>query len=70
MRNLWLDVKYAVRMLLSNPGFTAVAVLSLALGIGANAAIYSAWWLVVPTILLTPCRSGRTSWSICRSVQG
>ena len=69
MQTFWQDLRYGARMLLKRPGFTLVAILTLALGIGANTAIFT----VINAIILRPLPFGepeRLVWMWGRFSQG
>ena len=57
LERLWQDVSYGARMFAKNPGFSAIAVLSIAIGTGANCAMFSA----VDALLLRPLPVPRPS---------
>ena len=60
LETLWRDLFYALRLFRRNPGFSLVAILSVALGIGANASVFT----LLDQVMLRSCRStGRNSWS-------
>jgi hypothetical protein len=65
MQTLWQDARYAFRLLLRSPAFAATSIATLALAIGANAAIFSA---VKGVLIATPLRGSGSAGSTLRRV--
>jgi hypothetical protein len=64
MQTLWQDLRFAVRMPKKNPGFTIVAVLTLAVAIGANAVVFSVLNGLFLRALKVPEPEASTRWSM------
>src|SRR5215472_382610 len=70
LERLWQDLEYSGRMMIKNPGFTLVAILSLAIGIGANSAMFSLADALILRPLPVPNSSGVVTVGFRSSVGG
>ncbi|MFC1781471.1 ADOP family duplicated permease [Planctomycetota bacterium] len=66
MQNLWLDIRHGIRILLKSPGFTAIALITLAIGIGANALTFT----VVDLLMFRPGKVKEPEQLVCCNLNG
>ena len=66
MTSLWQDIRYGVRMLIENPGFTVIVLVLLGLGVGANTAVFGVWdrFILRPLPVYKPRELVKVEWQV------